>query len=313
MSLSDFDQAARYLIKLDPVTTLGWILPKLGSGLQFQRWLETQSISYPGESERRCDTVMELVSETGTVPPWAIVVDSQTRPDSSMMGRLLEYLALLYRILRHGPHGKDAYQVGAMLLNLTGPTQNSELEMALSGEPEVGLHFKVKTLTLEKTSAENHLQIVEEKKAWALLPWTALMENGSEPETIQKWEELAKQEPDHRRRSDIGFLTRIFARLRPGAELWEELLKEWNVEQSTLLREWMDKGREEGRVEGQVKGEAKGKRESLLDVIQRWGDPVPEDLRKLIEQENDLDQLSQWFRQALAATSVDEIRQIIAK
>src|SRR5689334_5670818 len=108
-----FDQAARFLIKLDPGGFLHWLIASLQGVLLFSRWRDTQTIPFPGEPDRRCDTVAELSSAEGTGPPWLLVLELQTRPDPDIAERLLEYLASLRRQVRHGPHGHDKYPVAA--------------------------------------------------------------------------------------------------------------------------------------------------------------------------------------------------------
>lgn len=113
-----YDQAARYAVKLEPKDLFAWLLP--GADLAFARWLDTQTIPWPGEPDRRCDTVAELVPAGGLGPPWVVVLELQTRPGPDLPERLLEYLARLRREHRHGPHGQDKYPMGAAVMNLTG-------------------------------------------------------------------------------------------------------------------------------------------------------------------------------------------------
>src|SRR5262249_13180221 len=47
-----YDQAARYAVKLDPAGLFRWLLPGLVPGLAFARWLDTQSVPFPGDPDR---------------------------------------------------------------------------------------------------------------------------------------------------------------------------------------------------------------------------------------------------------------------
>ena len=109
--MSIYDQAARYAAKLDPDAFLHWLLSGVAPGWKFASWLDTQTIPFPGESDRRCDTVARLEHADGLAPPWAVVVELQTRNDPALPDRLLEYLVRLRAELRHGPHGRDRYQL----------------------------------------------------------------------------------------------------------------------------------------------------------------------------------------------------------
>ncbi len=48
-----YDQASRYLAKLDP---LGWLLPRLTDDWEFHDRLDTRTIPFPGEPDRVCDS-----------------------------------------------------------------------------------------------------------------------------------------------------------------------------------------------------------------------------------------------------------------
>src|SRR5437588_1916685 len=118
--MAELDQAARFALKIAPAEALHWLLPELDPDLTFTRWLDTETIAFPGEPRRRCDTVAELVSRTGQSPPWAVVLEVEARPRSTILDRLLEYEARLLRKLRHGPHRRDRYLVAGVLILLTG-------------------------------------------------------------------------------------------------------------------------------------------------------------------------------------------------
>src|SRR5262245_52579254 len=102
-----YDRAARKAIKLNPHHFLLWLLSGLDPDLRFARWLETQLVPFPGEPERRCDTVAELVSASGTQPPWACVVEPQGYAEALFLVRVLEYELRCHQELRHGPYGND--------------------------------------------------------------------------------------------------------------------------------------------------------------------------------------------------------------
>jgi hypothetical protein len=86
----DYDQAARYaILYLDPEGFLAWFLPAALRAWRWVRWLKTELIAFPGEPERRCDTVAVLESRDADDPrpPVALVVECQTRPRGDMPER----------------------------------------------------------------------------------------------------------------------------------------------------------------------------------------------------------------------------------
>ncbi|MHB1423308.1 MAG: hypothetical protein ACYC3I_08960 [Gemmataceae bacterium] len=63
------------------------------------------------------------------------------------------------------------------------------------------------------------------------------MHGGAEAGIIQRWIELASQEPDSRRRGDYGGVTLVFAEAAKRLPVWKEALKEWNVIESQQVLE----------------------------------------------------------------------------
>jgi hypothetical protein len=85
--MAELDETARYALKMAPAEALAWLLRRLDPDLAFSRWIDTEMIAFPGEPKRRCDTVAELVSRSGAVPPWALVLEVEARPRTNMLGR----------------------------------------------------------------------------------------------------------------------------------------------------------------------------------------------------------------------------------
>src|SRR5436309_98277 len=82
----------------------------------------------------------ELVSRSGTQPPWACLVEPQGQWEGSFLTRLLQYLLLLHDELRHGPHGQDRYLMMAGIVNVCEQPLQSALKWLPPGAPPgVGL------------------------------------------------------------------------------------------------------------------------------------------------------------------------------
>ena len=82
MAVNRFDQASRYAAKLDPPGLLRWLLR--WDAFTFRGWLDTRSLPFPGEEDRTCDTVACITDDAFADRPWAVPLEFQTRPDSSM-------------------------------------------------------------------------------------------------------------------------------------------------------------------------------------------------------------------------------------
>ena len=310
--VGDYDHAARFAIKIDPIGNIRWMLPGLGREWGFGIWHDTQTIPFPGEPGRRCDTVARLDHRDGLAPPWALVMEAQTRPDYDLIDRVLEYLGRLRRELRHGPHGRDRYHLGAVLLNLTGPAPPGTLEMVLPGTP-LSFRWGIEARALGRYSAADTLaDIAAGRAARCVLAWVALMVGAAEPANIQEWKRLASEEPDERRRASYAVIAKTFAELTGSRPIWERELEGWSVEKSPLLEEYRVKYRKEGltegRKEGLKEGRAEGLREAIEGVLQaRFPGAVPEPLLATLRAQADVAALSNWLQ--LAATlSLDELR-----
>lgn len=120
MSPNPFDQASRYLAKLEPPGLLGWLLRLPADQMRFRGWLDARRISFPGELDRTCDTVAVLEDAARGGVPWALPVEFQIEPDPLMFGRLLGYLGSLWVELKPSAERGDRFQVGAVVVNLTG-------------------------------------------------------------------------------------------------------------------------------------------------------------------------------------------------
>src|SRR4051812_47802984 len=105
--MAELEQTAIFTINLDPEGHLRWLEPKLDPDLKFARWLPTQMIAFPGEPDRRCDTVAELISRSSSQAPWLYILEVEARARLRFLDRLFEYQARANRKLRHGPRNRD--------------------------------------------------------------------------------------------------------------------------------------------------------------------------------------------------------------
>ncbi len=305
-----YDQASRFAIKLAPIGLLHWRLPCLDADLVFSRWLETQHVPFPGEPDRRCDTVAEMVSASGRQPPWALVIEAQSEPEAAMAERELEYVLGLRRHLRHGPHGRDKYLVAALLLNLTGPRQDGRLDMTPPGQTQLELHWGLDVCTMSEEIAAALLQrIAAGELPRDLLVWMPLMADGDAPSVILEWKRQGELEPNPRRRAEYAGLALIFAELADRRAIWAEALKEWNMRESVIANEWKNEGRVEGRVEGRREGRIESRREDLLNVLQaRFPGELPEDVVRVVATQENADSLSRWLVAAATAANIEQFR-----
>ena len=305
MTRNYFDQAARYVAKLDPPGFFRWVLRM--SAVIFHGWLDTRRLPFPGEKDRICDTVAHL-EDPADPGSWAVPAEFAIAPRAELFGRLLVYLGQLWEEERPTVQRGDRYQVGAIVVNLTGRGHTSR-DMTL-GTTGMRTCLAVVERDLEDEDAAAVLAgIAAGTVASCLLPFIPLMQGGAEAAIMAEWMRLAALETDARRRSDYGGLAMVLAEAAGRRDVWTQALRGWNVIQSQQVLEWMAEGKVEGKKEGKVEGKVEGKAESILRLLELKFQAVPPEVTAAVQGTSDLTQLGQWFDAAVTADSLDAFRQ----
>jgi hypothetical protein len=298
MSTNPYDQASRYVAKLEPPGLLRWLLPTLAPRVSFQGWLDTRSLPFPGEPDRTNDTVACLRDDADAPTWWALAIEFSSRPDSEMFGRMLEYLGRLWRERRPTDEQGSRFQVGGAVVNLTGVGQASrDLQLPQNTGIRTCLQLAERNLVQEDAAA-TLAEMAAGRVTRCLLPWIPLMNGGGEPGIIDEWVRQAQAEPDAARRGDYGGLALVFAELAGSRDRWREALRGWNVLQSQQVLEW----------------QANATANALLRMLQRRFHPeVPAELVATIQATTDMEQLNRWIDAAVTSASLDDFRQTIQK
>ena len=113
--------------------------------------------------------------------------------------------------------------------------------------------------------------------------------------TTATWLAAASQEPDSRRRSELGSLAAVLVDLKDWAPAWKKALKEWNMRESITVNEW----KREAVVEAL-------QQTLLMQVRQKFGG-VPDFLRQRIEGTTESDMLNRALGQILSATRPEDM------
>ena len=241
--MNDFDQAGRFEVKGNPRAHVGWLFPRASGVMRFARWMDSQCAPRPGEPDRRCDTIAELVHQEGLTHPRAVVIELFTQADAEALDRTGEYLWRFRRELRHGPHGRDKYPFLAAMIFLTGFCAERRVEADLPDEDDLGNDLTPRILEMEAQDAVVFLDDVEQNRlSPALLPWTVLMKNGQIKETAKRWGELSLRltEPQ---RLDAAGLAWTFCQLTDCRPVWKPVLEAIHMNESIVFRELRDQGR----------------------------------------------------------------------
>jgi len=295
MPNNPFDQACRYLCKQFGVAMLAWLLRMEPADFVFRRWLDTKSLSFPGQPDRTCDTVAHIENVADGQSPWAVIVEFQIAPDELMFGRCLGYSGPMWIEHKPSPERGDRYSVGVAVVNLTG-RGNTARDMHW---PKAGFRTTVQPVerNLAFESASALVADVEAGRApRAALAFVPLMQGGAGADIIAKWKELATAEPDVVARSDYGGLAVIFAGATDGKEIWKEALKEWDMVHSAIVDEW----RKEGITTGNIRLISRA-------LVIRFG-PLPAEVASQLQSLPPTADFDAIFDRAMLAATLNEFR-----
>ena len=290
-----YDQASRYLAKLDPPGFLCWLLELPTDAIVFRGWLDTRRLPFPGEPERVNDTVAHVECVEANHLPWAIPIEFQLEPDATMFGRLLIYEGEIWLELKPTDLPGDRFNLGAVVVNLTG-RGNTGRKMEWS-KARLRTALELVDTNLCDEQAQTVLDGVAAGSITpVVLAFIPLMQGGSDPGIIQRWIIQASAEPDSRRRGDYGGLALVFAEAARCADVWKQALRGWNVVQSQQVLEWQAQARVEAKIE------------SLVQILESKYGSLPADLDATIQGSTDLTRLNQWLIAAATTNSLADFR-----
>jgi hypothetical protein len=298
--MSDFDQGARYAARrIDEPAPLRWLVEEpIWLAWRWRGWLDTQSIPFPGERDRRFDTVAWFDRPNGDAPPLAVVLEFMSRPRTEVLERLTEYTL---RVRRELPLQRDPlvkFDVIGILVNLTGEMPSAAWGMTPLDTAGLGLQGRLGLRNLATRSAQDLLAGVRAGKVpQSVLAWLPLLAGADDPEVVKEWGRLAGAETDERLRADLGGIARVFAALADRGEVWNPLLEGWNMERSLFLEEI------------ERRGQLRATRTHMILVLRtRLKKEVPADLVEAIHRQTDPTTLDRWFNEALLVDTADDAR-----
>jgi hypothetical protein len=301
MAANAFDQASRYLVRLDPVGFLRWLF---AGTLRFLGWLETRSIPFPGEPDRTGDTVACVEDERHPGPLWAVPIEFQSEPDADMFGRLLEYLGSVWRQKRPPERPGERYGVVGCIVNLTG---QGDCRRDFQLGPARTLLQPVEFNLAAMDAAATLNAIAAGEVARCALAFIPLMQRGGEDGIIAQWLEIARAEPNERKRGDYSSLALVFAELTKRRAPWQEALKGWNVKESQQVLEWQAEAEQRGEKRGEERGELRGVRNSLRIVLENRFGMLSEEFLRRLDAVTDLGRLQAALKQATGIQTPDEL------
>jgi hypothetical protein len=293
-----FDRGGRYMLRENP-PLLGWLLSLSVEAYRFVNWLDARGIMWPGAGERTRDTLAHVLDLAAHGVPWAILVEFQLTPDPDMLSRLMIYLGGARLRLRPTNLPGDRFNVGAVVVNLTGRGKSGQ-DMHW---PKAGLRtfLQIREINLTERDASWTLEEIDVGAApLPALVFVPLMQRGAEDAIIQRWLTLADREKNPQKRYDLGYVALIMAEAAGCRQVWQEALERWNMQESQVLNEWTKKVVERTEIKSKV--------ESVLDLLADHIGTPPADLVAAIEAIKDPARLKELLLLAGRAESVEQFR-----
>jgi hypothetical protein len=289
MPANRYDQASRYMGQQAGAKLWPWLLGLTPKQVGFIRSLQTH-FTLPGFPERIGDLAAALTDLEGGGPPWAVCAEFQAAPDFDMPDRLLVVLGLIRLTERPGDNPGDRFNVGAVVINLTG----QGLALRDHEWRGAGLHVLIepREWNFKDVSANLVLRQIEHGEApQEALVWIPCMRGGNTPGIIKRWLVLANREANRQRRTDLG-LAQVFAELVGSQDVWREALKGLNMQESPFMKQWENKVRAE----------------DLLQILAKRFKAVPDDLRTAIVAVNETERLVGWIDLAITSRTLRSFR-----
>jgi len=297
--MSDFDQAARYAVRHlgDDAGFFRWVFgARFALAWRYRTWLDTQAVPFPGEPDRRCDTVAGFDRSAGDQPPLAAIIEFMSRTRTVTLRRLAQYGLQVQQDCPHQTNPRVEVSFIAAVLNLTGGEQADELVVAPPDTGNLALRGRFKVLTLSTRSAANLLRQVRSRAiSPVVLVWAPLMAGADTADFVRRWLQTVEQLAGQSIQGNLVALAKILSELAGRRELWTQGLEGFQVERSQVVMEWEQRGVQRGQREGLSRG--------LIAALKaHYRSEVPENLRRTLEAEQDQSRLLAWLTEVVTTT-----------
>lgn len=296
-----FDQAAREAGKTGGTGFIRWLLSRdrADPPWAFDRWDDTRRSTGPGEPDRTDDLVAVLRHASDPTRTAHAIVEVELEPRPKTFQRMGQYALTLSGELY--ANAADTCPVIVLLLMLTGRLAKPGLRLEVEGcSGSIGVKPGVVNLC-DENAATTLADIAAGRLGFVVLAFVPLMTGGGDLALIEEWKRAALREPDAGRRALYRDLALVFAELAKELVNWQRGLEGFEMQESTVVQGWINRG---------VQKEAVSARRAWLQetIRTRLQDPVPEPIRLAIEGTNDIAVLDRWFKVALTAGTMADLR-----
>jgi hypothetical protein len=235
--------------------------------------------------------------------PWLVVMEFQAQADADKLDVTLEEVAVLRSRARFGEGRGNKYRVAAGMVYLRDCVQDDILDMTLPSG--AGTRHAPLVWNVWKDDAAKTLDAVAlGESPWGVLFWLPLMAGAGDEGVIRRWREVVAATVESRvTRGNLVAIALIFAELVGRVPEWRRCLEGFEMTESPIVNEWMEKARVEERVVQQ--------RKHLLRLLdRRFPGVVPPEIKRFIERIDDPDLLSTWFDVGILSTFEEFVKAI---
>jgi hypothetical protein len=301
-----YDQAVRFAARADPESIPQRLARGRGVNWRFREWFDTRTVPLPGGPDRAADLVAALDDSLRPEKPWLAVLEFQTEPVEDKLDGTLEEVAILRHRVRHGDERKGKYRVVVGLIHLRGRSPVEMLDMTLpdgSGTRYAPLIWNV----AEDDAAATLDRVANGERAWGMLFWIPLMSGGGSEEVIERWKEVVPTRVEEQTmRANVASIALIFAELVGRRIQWQRGLEGSEMTESQVVNEWIS--------QGETRGQLSMARKHIIQAAQRkFGGTVPNEIIRLINQQDSLLMLDEWFNAAIDSRTVDEFIAVLKR
>jgi hypothetical protein len=218
----------------------------------------------------------------------------------------LEEAGILRGHARHGTDRKGKYKVLTALVYLTGRCPDDVLDMTLPGG--FGTRHAPLVWNVSDDNATATLDAVAGGSlSWGMLFWVPLMGDGQDAGVIARWKDVVAQVvADRRVRGNLAGIARVFAELVGRRIEWNRGLEGFDMTESQVVNEWIS--------QGEAKGKLIKQRQNLLKLLsKRFPGAVPDDVVRLVNEQESLDLLDHWFDAAAEAYTFQQFMDVLKR
>ena len=296
-----FDQSARYAAQCDPEVVPARLLADSGKQLPFQEWYDTRGTPLPNGSDRTADSVAILDDPSSVDDLWLMVLEYQAQPDPDKFYVTLEEVAVLASRARYGD-SRRRYKVIAGMVYLVGSDPVQVLDMRLPSGAGT-LHAPLMWNVATDNAATTVEAVAAGGQSWGMLFWIPLMNGGNMESLVSRWREVVTEKVASKSmRGDLVVIAMNFAELAGCWYEWNRGLEDFEMEESrmtTMLAK---------------KGSLTTQRQNINEILSdRFAGEVPEEVVQLINQQESMELLHDWFRAAYRADTFEAFMAVLRR